>query len=109
MNNLSVLRTALFHHLLIPALFTVALTLKYRFGKIGVMLETLAIFHRGRAGDNTSIDTGDQAIGTQPVGAVNGKITLAYRIDTFNIGLLIFVYPQSAHGVMHAGEYAHRY
>jgi hypothetical protein len=60
-----------------------------------------------RAGDEAAVDAGEERVGAEAVGAVDGVVGLAGGVDAGDVGLLVEVDPEAAHGVVHAGEDLH--
>ncbi len=89
----------------------VVLLLALQLGRVAAVAlwrcERLGILHGLRAGDETSVDAGEERVGSEPVGSVDGIVGLARGEDAGDIGLLVEVNPQAAHGVVHAGEDLH--
>ena len=69
--------------------------------------EVFRVLHGLRAGDEASVDAGEEGVGAEAVGAVDGVVGLACGEDTGDVGLLVEVDPEAAHGVVHAGEDLH--
>ncbi|MCU1226923.1 MAG: hypothetical protein JWQ42_5016 [Edaphobacter sp.] len=69
--------------------------------------EGVRVLHGLRAGDEASVDAGEQGVGTEAVGTVDGVVGLAGGEDSGDVGLLVEVDPEAAHGVVHAGEDLH--
>ena len=71
-------------------------------------LQIASVAYRGRPGYESAKDAGHQRIRAQAVRAVILVFALAGGIDAGNVGGLVEVHPQPAHGVVHAGEDLHR-
>src|SRR6266851_7846676 len=69
--------------------------------------EALRVLHGLRAGYEASIDAGEQGVGSEAVGAMNRIIRFSGSKDSGDVGLLVEVDPETAHGVVHAGEDLH--
>ena len=68
----------------------------------------LRVLQRVRPGAEAAEDATDQRVRAQPVGAVVLVLALAGGKDAGDVGHLVEVHPQAAHGVVHAGEDLHR-
>jgi hypothetical protein len=69
--------------------------------------EALGVGHGVGAGYESAEDAADQRIGAEAVGAVVLIFGLAGGEDAGDVGHLVEVDPQAAHGVVHAGEDLH--
>ncbi len=69
--------------------------------------EGFGVGHGLRAGYEASVDAGEEGVGSEAVGAVDGVVGFACGIYAGNVRLLVEVYPEAAHGVVHAGEDLH--
>src|SRR5579871_5230297 len=67
----------------------------------------LGVGHGLRAGYEASVDAGEEGVGAEAVGSVDGVVGLARAEDSGDVGLLVEVDPEAAHGVVHAGEDLH--
>src|SRR5207302_4583094 len=64
-------------------------------------------FERRRCSNETAVDATHQRVRTQTVRAVNGIIAFTRGQQSGNVRVLIEVYPQTTHRIMHAGKDAH--
>ncbi len=89
----------------------VELVLAREFGGVAAVAflrgEGFGVGHGLRAGDEASVDAGEEGVGAEAVGAVDGVIGFACCKDAGDVGLLVEVDPEAAHGVVHAGEDLH--
>ena len=89
----------------------VELLLAREFGGVATVAflrgEGLGVLHGLRAGDEASVDAGEEGVGAEAVGSVDGVIGFACGEDAGDVGLLVEVDPEAAHGVVHAGEDLH--
>src|SRR4051794_588167 len=81
------------------------------FGRVAAIAfcgrNVLRILERNGAGGESAEDATDQRIRAQAVGAVVLVLALAGGEQAADVGHLAVVYPQAAHGVVHAGEDLH--
>ena len=56
---------------------------------------------------NPPVDARHQRVRAQAVRAVDGVVGFAAGVEALDVGLLVEVHPQPAHGVVHAGEDLH--
>ena len=66
-----------------------------------------SVLHCAGTGDESSVDARHERVRAQAVGAVNGVVGLAAGVKSFDVGLLVEVNPQAAHGVVHARKDLH--
>ncbi len=59
------------------------------------------------AGEKASVNAGEEGVGAEAVGPVDGVVGLAGGEDAGDVGVLVEVDPEAAHGVVHAGEDLH--
>ena len=71
------------------------------------LLHPARILHSRGASDETSEDARHQRVRAEPVGAVILVFAFTRREHSRNVGGLLVVHPQAAHGVVHAGEDFH--
>src|SRR4029077_17929879 len=69
--------------------------------------QILRVLHGIRAGDEASKDARHQRVRAQPIGAVVLVFGLASSKDAGDVRALLVIYPQAAHGVVHAGKNLH--
>ena len=69
--------------------------------------QAVRVVQRVGARAEAAEDAADQRIRAQTVGAVILILALAGGKDAGNVGHLIEIHPQAAHGVMHSGEDLH--
>jgi hypothetical protein len=92
---------------------SVLFLLALEFGSVaavaGLRGQRLGVLQRVRAGDEAAVDAAEQRVRAEAVRAVDGVVRLARRVDAGDVGLLVEVHPQAAHGVVDAGEDLHRH
>src|SRR5208337_2396193 len=87
--------------------FLLALALGVEVSIAGRGLQILRVLHGARASDESAEDARYQRVRTQPVGAVILVFTLASGVDSRDVGGLLVIDPETAHGVVHARENLH--
>ena len=94
-----------FHQAGVDVLLPFSLRLKMSVAGRG--LQILRVLHGVRAGDEASVDARHQRVRAQPVGAMILVFGLASGENAGDVGGLLVIDPQAAHGVVHAGENLH--
>src|SRR5581483_9736360 len=95
------------HEASVKFLLPLFLRIKYMAAHAVSGFAVLGIKNSLRAGHKSAVDTGDQRVCAQAVGAMNAEVALAAGEDAFDAGGLVAIHPKAAHGVMHARKDLH--